>query len=72
MPVLEKSPFWNGHRDQLLRAYYNDKVKVSPAQLADFLGVIEKRVVNRLSELGLRNRRTTHYEQRSDYRRRRA
>lgn len=68
--MLMKSAFWTRQRDEILRAYYNDRVKVDPAMLALTIGCIERRVINRLSELGLRNRRTTHYEQKSNYQRR--
>jgi hypothetical protein len=53
-----KSTFWTKARDELLRQSYNDKIKVCPAILAMELGVIENSVINRLSQLGLRSRRT--------------
>ena len=68
--MLMKSAFLTRKRDDVLRTYYNDQVKVDPAMLAMTIGCIERRVVNRLSQLGLRSRSTTHYEQKSNYQRR--
>ena len=55
--VRTKSAFWTKARDDFLREYYNAKIKVEPAMLAMSLGLAEVRVINRLAELGLRNRR---------------
>jgi len=59
-----KSVFWTKTRDDHLRSFYTDKLKIDPAILALVIGTTERRVINRLSELGLRNRRVTHYQQR--------
>jgi hypothetical protein len=48
---------WTNDRDAHLRAHYNDRIKVDPAQLALRLGLAEKTVIIRLSQLGLRSRR---------------
>ena len=60
--VRTKSVFWTKTRDDHLRQFYNAKVKVDPAMLAMSLNLGkgrlgEKAVINRLAELGLRNRR---------------
>jgi hypothetical protein len=55
--VRTKSVFWTKTRDDFLREHYNAKIKVEPAMLAMSLGLAEVRVINRLAELGLRNRR---------------
>ena len=55
--VRTKSVFWTKTRDDHLRQFYNAKVKVDPAMLAMSLGLAGVRVINRLAELGLRNRR---------------
>lgn len=58
MKVVEKTPFWNRARDDHLRAFYNDKIKVDPAILAYKLGIRgqnrARQVVRRLCDLGLR------------------
>ncbi len=55
--VQKKDTFFTRPRDDYLRRFYNDKVHVDPAMLAMTLGVTETRVKNRLSQLGLRNKR---------------
>jgi hypothetical protein len=57
MKPLLKSEFWTKAKDDHLRAFYNDRVKVDPAILALTLhagGQGTRRVINRLIELGLR------------------
>ena len=55
--VSRKSSFWNKERDTHLRTFYGDQVKVDPAILAFLLRTTEAHVLNRLSKLGLRNKR---------------
>ena len=60
--VPKKSATWTPARDAFLRAHYNAKIHVEPAMLAMSLG-LDERVINRLSQLGLRNRRESFYQQ---------
>lgn len=55
--VQKKDQFWTRPRDEYLKRFYNPRVHVDPAMLAMSLGVTESRVQNRLSQLGLRNKR---------------
>jgi hypothetical protein len=55
--VSKKSSFWNKERDTHLRMFYGDRIKVDPAILAFKLKTSEACVLNRLSKLGLRNKR---------------
>jgi hypothetical protein len=59
--VVERTAFWTKERDDHLRAFYNDRVKVDPAILAYKLGVRGQNkiytVQRRLLELGLRGRK---------------
>jgi hypothetical protein len=48
---------WTKARDAHLREHYNPRLKVDPAQLALRLGLAEKTIIIRLSQLGLRSRR---------------
>jgi hypothetical protein len=51
---------WSKEDDEFLKQWHNDKVKVDPACLAMSLnsrGRNERAVMNRLSELRLRNKR---------------
>jgi hypothetical protein len=54
---------WSKDKDDFLRQWYNDKVKVDPACLAMSLNLKGMNsvfiVINRLSELQLRNKRKT-------------
>ena len=58
VPIMVKSnkEFWTKDKDQHLRDWYNDSVKVDPAQLALRLGTGLRIVINRLSILKLRHR----------------
>ena len=62
--VPKKSATWTRARDDFLREHYNAKIHVEPAMLAMSLGLDERRVINRLSQLGLRKRLKTHHRQR--------
>jgi hypothetical protein len=55
--LVPKKSKWTKARDDHLRAFYNDQMKVCPAILAYKLGMKEREVLNRLSFLKLRNRR---------------
>lgn len=65
--VVERTKMWTKARDDYLKRYYSPKCHVDPAMLSMSLGIKVNCIINRLSELGLRNRRLTHYEQRSYY-----
>lgn len=58
--VPKRSATWTRARDDFLREHYNAKIHVDPAMLAMSLGLDERRVINRLSQLGLRNRIKAH------------
>jgi hypothetical protein len=55
---------WSKEKDDFLRQWYNDEVKVDPACLAMSLNLRGNNrayaVINRLSKLGLRNKRKDH------------
>ena len=54
--VPKKQQFWTRERDNHLRWFYNDKIKVDPAILAYKLGTRERNVLRRLADLKLRKR----------------
>lgn len=50
----KKSSFWDKQKDDFLREWYNDRVRVDPKMLAMSLGTQERKVTARLRELNLR------------------
>ncbi len=55
--VVKRTKFWTKEKDDYLRKNYNEhNMRVDPAILAMNLHVRVDRLVNRMSELGLRKR----------------
>ena len=57
--VVEFNKFWNKDKDKYLKTWYGPKCKVSPALLAEGIGLSRSRnnclkVIKRLNQLGLR------------------
>jgi hypothetical protein len=48
---------WNKDKENHVRQYYNDKVKISPAILAYKLKVPLRTLVNKMRDLKIRNKR---------------
>jgi len=48
---------WNKDKEEYVRTYYNDDIRVSPAILACELAIPLKQLINIMRDLGIRNPR---------------